>query len=292
MLELGVLNKPTGPGGFFKAHVDTPRSDNMFGSLVVVLPTVHEGGSLIIRHNGKEWTFDSSKAVNTESTPHAAFVAFFSDVEHEVTTVSSGFRVTLTYNLYHKKEETANAAVVADKDIKNALHGLLRNPTFLPSGGLLGFGFSHKYPFSQDTTSLSDLPLKGTDAAIKHACDALALSSAVYAVYRGDDYNDNHAVLLDHFADFGDQEIESGVVEYLSGYDNGLVVYDLKDRRRRRRRTSMNDATPIMWVKPLAKTNPFSSSYLHYGNEASLACVYGEICLVATVPPAQERDSL
>jgi hypothetical protein len=64
----------------------------MFGSLGVVFPTVHEGGSLIIRHNGKEWTFDSSKAVNTESTPHAAFVAFFGDVEHEVTTVSSGFR--------------------------------------------------------------------------------------------------------------------------------------------------------------------------------------------------------
>jgi hypothetical protein len=41
----------------------------MFGSLGVVFPTVHEGGSLIIRHNGKEWTFDSSKAVNTESTP-------------------------------------------------------------------------------------------------------------------------------------------------------------------------------------------------------------------------------
>jgi hypothetical protein len=289
MLELGVLNKPTGPGGFFKAHVDTPRSDNMFGSLVVVLPTVHEGGSLIIRHNGKEWTFDSSKAVNTESTPHAAFVAFFSDVEHEVTTVSSGFRVTLTYNLYHKKEETANAAVVADKDIKNALHGLLRNPTFLPSGGLLGFGFSHKYPFSQDTTSLSDLPLKGTDAALKRACDALALSSAVYAVYRGDD----DAFLLEYFAAFVD-EVETDVVEYRSTYHDGLLVYDLKDGVRC---TSDSDsdatpATPIMWVKPLEETNPFSSAYAAYGNDASLSYAYGEICLVATLPPAAERANL
>lgn len=28
-----------GPGSFFKAHKDTPRAENMFGSLVVVYPT-------------------------------------------------------------------------------------------------------------------------------------------------------------------------------------------------------------------------------------------------------------
>jgi hypothetical protein len=128
----------------------------MFGSLVVVLPTVHEGGSLIIRHNGKEWRFDSSKAVNAGSTPNAAFVAFFSDVEHEVTPVSSGFRVTLTYNLYLKKKINRASAVAAfgqtDLEISNALAVLLKNPAFLPDGGILGFGFAHKYPFSQAST--------------------------------------------------------------------------------------------------------------------------------------------
>ena len=29
----------------------------MFRSLVVVLPAKHEGGSLLFRHNNKEWTF-------------------------------------------------------------------------------------------------------------------------------------------------------------------------------------------------------------------------------------------
>ncbi|CAA7263512.1 unnamed protein product [Cyclocybe aegerita] len=82
-VELYKLNV-YGLGAFFKAHVDTLRSDKMFGSLVVVLPTAHTGGSLIFRHQGNEWTFDSAKAVNEESTPYAAFVAFFSDVEHEV----------------------------------------------------------------------------------------------------------------------------------------------------------------------------------------------------------------
>ena len=35
-------------GGFFKAHVDTPRSEKMFGSLVVCLPTQFTGGELIV----------------------------------------------------------------------------------------------------------------------------------------------------------------------------------------------------------------------------------------------------
>ena len=37
--ELYKLNIYTAPGGHFKAHVDTPRSEQMFGSLVVCLPT-------------------------------------------------------------------------------------------------------------------------------------------------------------------------------------------------------------------------------------------------------------
>lgn len=202
--------------------------------------------------------------------------------------VSSGYRVTLTYNLYLKKTNTANHPAVSgfsqsDAEIKkNALDGLLRNPKLLPDGGILGFGFAHKYPFSQASTMLSDVEgrLKGTDAAIKRACDSLSLSTAVKAVYSGDD-----PVL---FADFGNQEIESDTVaDHLKQYDNGLVVYDFGEEAPT---SGYHDrAKPIIWVKALAKTNPFSSSYLHYGNEASLARVYGEVCLVATIPSVEDR---
>src|SRR4051794_40804508 len=99
-----------GPGSFFKPHVDTPRGDDMFGSLVVVLPTKHEGGTLIFRHGEKEWTFDSAKAVEpSDSTSlKAGFAIFYSDVEHEVTPVVSGYRVTLTYNLYFGNSAAAD----------------------------------------------------------------------------------------------------------------------------------------------------------------------------------------
>ena len=58
--ELYKLNIYSGPGGHFKSHVDTPRSSEMFGSLVVCLPTQFTGGELVTRHKGKEIRFDWS----------------------------------------------------------------------------------------------------------------------------------------------------------------------------------------------------------------------------------------
>ncbi|KDQ32100.1 hypothetical protein PLEOSDRAFT_22419 [Pleurotus ostreatus PC15] len=46
--ELYKLNV-YGPGSFFKVHKDTPRSEAMFGSLVLVLPISRKGGELLLR---------------------------------------------------------------------------------------------------------------------------------------------------------------------------------------------------------------------------------------------------
>ena len=87
-----------GPGSFFKPHKDTPRSESMFGSLVVVLPTRFEGGQLVLRHEGHEETYDCSKSFNHEGeVATVPWIVFFSDVEHEVLPVQAGYRVTLTY---------------------------------------------------------------------------------------------------------------------------------------------------------------------------------------------------
>ncbi len=72
-----------GKGSFFKPHVDTPRSEKMFGSLVVVFPTPHEGGALFLRHYGHEWIFDSAQALAAVDQPTVGYVAFFSDIEHQ-----------------------------------------------------------------------------------------------------------------------------------------------------------------------------------------------------------------
>lgn len=86
------------PSGFFKSHVDTPRSDKQFGSLVVSLPCHHEGGQLVVRHADHEAVFDwSTSKVQKDAV---CWAAFYSDCEHEVKEMVEGSRVTLTYNLY------------------------------------------------------------------------------------------------------------------------------------------------------------------------------------------------
>ena len=89
-----VTDVASGEKSFFKAHVDTPRGERMFGSLVVFFPTKYEGGSLIMRQKGEQWSFDAANALAEAKDPQVAYVALYSDVEHEVSTVTSGYRVT------------------------------------------------------------------------------------------------------------------------------------------------------------------------------------------------------
>lgn len=90
----------SGPSGKFKPHVDTPRSPSQFGSLVVCLPVEHKGGQLKVRHKGEEMGFDWSGSRDDPGHAGIRWAAFYSDCEHEVLEVTSGHRLTLTYNLY------------------------------------------------------------------------------------------------------------------------------------------------------------------------------------------------
>lgn len=76
-------------------------------------------------------------------------MAFFSDVEHEVSIVKSGYRVTLTYNLYIDLPPALPAAVYdKNETLKTSFLSLLNDPLFLPKGRLIGFGLQYKYPLS------------------------------------------------------------------------------------------------------------------------------------------------
>ncbi|KAI0715766.1 hypothetical protein C8T65DRAFT_770626 [Cerioporus squamosus] len=156
--ELYKLNV-YGEGAFFKSHTDTPTKSNMFGSLVIVFPTQHSGGTLVLRHHEHEWTFDSAKLL-AGMPNRIAYAAFFSDVEHEVTPVISGHRITITYNLYwadaasdRKVTGTQPDGVTVLQplsanatDVGRALADVLDAKALLPAGGTLGFGLRHAYP--------------------------------------------------------------------------------------------------------------------------------------------------
>jgi hypothetical protein len=82
-------------GSFFLGHRDTEKVPGMFATLVIVLPSDHEGGDLIVRHVGREVTFDQ----HPRDPSDIAYAAFYADCVHEVRAVASGYRATLVYNL-------------------------------------------------------------------------------------------------------------------------------------------------------------------------------------------------
>ena len=266
----------------------------MVGSLVVVLPTKHEGGALVLRHEGREFSFDSASAINRDGLRHAPFVAFYSDVEHEVYVVTSGYRVTLTYNLHLVTPNSSITPAPSDlsaaslneicEQLKGSLSSLLNTPTFLPNGGFIGFGLAHKYPFTA-RTKLSDIEdyLKGTDVAFVQVCEDLGLDFALKAVYAEDHCHDAWA-LADKFLEFDGGQIEDGILEYLSARRyKAKIVCDMVSMSEYGPSDEYPDAEPIFWLKPPSGENKLKTPYIHYGNEATLDYAYGDVCLVAQV---------
>ncbi len=108
-------------GGHFKKHVDTEKEKDMFATLVIQLPSIHEGGQMVIHHGAgtKKTTtcYDFSAATNPKaaSTPH--FIAHYADVEHEILEVTSGYRVALTYSLCWRNNGNGTGRLRSNEDI-------------------------------------------------------------------------------------------------------------------------------------------------------------------------------
>ena len=80
----------------------------MVATLVVVLPSSHEGGELIVRHDGKEQTIDFGGA--SGDAFHIHYAAFYADCEHEIRPLKKGYRLCLVYNLTLSKSKKAISA--------------------------------------------------------------------------------------------------------------------------------------------------------------------------------------
>ena len=257
----------------------------MFGSLVIVLPSPHEGGALLLRHRGQEWTFDSGKLLEAaEDQPSIGYVAFFSDIEHEVVPVTSGYRVTLTYNLYFDDggpNDAVSGHLVHPRPpnqdrFRNAFAALLENPEFLADGGTLAFGLRHVYPIKDSLNNVYKI-LKGSDAVVYQSALTLGYEPVLYVYYV---YCDNRGVMIDKMVDFTRWmeefcsneapnfedvvHMEGGVFVHPEGKPNPEV--DISDR--------------IEWVTPVTKFNRKADA---------IAGTYGDVCLVVRVGKAGDR---
>ena len=192
----------SGPRGLFKPHVDTPRGETQFASLVVCLPSVHEGGALVLRHNRHSIEFDWSGTAPDK----IQWAAFYSDCEHEVLPLVSGCRITLTYNLYYQiTQPQPGHALPLSLDSVPVYHDLrtaLRTGGFMHTGGILGFYCNHAYPHS-NVALRKGLPmaLKGVDLLIYTVCRSLGLVTKARPILEHY-WNPEHEYDEDIYADY------------------------------------------------------------------------------------------
>ena len=274
----------------------------MLGSLVIIYPTSHEGGELALRHKGREWKFDANSLTALQSSPSLAYVAFYSDIEHEVLKVTSGRRVTITYNLYlvdpGLKPETSAIAPDTNtvSNLQTTLRGLLKSPKFLPSGGTLGFGLAHLYPVTFDT-KLQEMSsyLKGEDAHVYRACREAQLQPSLRMIY--DDLQSNcctqYGIMMDHITKDPSYDYQ------LTSYE-GVLVQDLGGIPVNRIEGANIDGSSwvayrgaqgefITWISPLNERNQLQDLYTAYGNEVEAGYIYCRPCIIVRIPPASDR---
>ncbi|KAF2218602.1 hypothetical protein BDZ85DRAFT_270061 [Elsinoe ampelina] len=293
--ELYKLNIYSGPSGKFKAHVDTPRGEKQFGCLVICLPCSHQGGSLEVRHLDHKKTFDWA----SESKTAIQWAAFYSDCEHEVQQVTSGHRVTLTYNLYDV--DTSSDSIAPALRVE-ALWLLKPVSKFLKSelcrvGGLnMCIHLTHAYAHNRKDTTLK-LPhtaLKGIDSALYEVFTHLGLKVQIRPVLdcrrfiRGECLKGRveraggecpcprcTVLLGDDFHDVTGEKLHQ-----CEEYNDYLEVIQEKFPHKKLKN--------FVWLnKPVHKECAITA--IAYGNEASVKWMYSSAAMVVELPPVENK---
>ena len=307
-----LLHCILGEGDFFKTHKDTPRGQNMFGSLVVVLPTAHEGGQLVLRQEEKEWTLDFTDKFAAATEPSVYFVAFFGDIEHEVLPVTSGYRVTLTYNLYHKSPHLSMSLIPTPfhLKLKKAFVDLVNDKSILPNGGYFGFGLTHEYVHTGRRMLAQAMgQLKGSDRALVDVCDELGLDYSLRFLYRdigwsGLNFITTNELDINNPTEYYDEGscydyLRSALKGFTIGQAEGVIfvgerndesVFSEEDGEEWLEKFYENPITEVLEITPMKSSLQTSTSYISYGNEADLVYFYGSACMLVAVAPAEERD--
>ena len=185
-------------GSFFVSHRDTEKAPGMFATLVLVLPSVSEGGTLIVRHEKREAHLD----LWCEEPSEIAFAAFYADCIHEVRPVTEGYRLALIYNLTRRGSRQLPKPPNYDRE-QQTIQTLLKKWVIaprLPADGepeKLIYTLEHAYTPAE----LGFGSLKGADAGIaevviaatqQSGCDVhlalISIEESGSAEYTGDDY--------------------------------------------------------------------------------------------------------
>ncbi|KAL4177232.1 hypothetical protein KRP22_002166 [Phytophthora ramorum] len=88
-----------GEGGQFVKHQDTEKEDGMVATLVVQLPSLHEGGDLVVYRGGKEVQRHDFGKKDGTAAYLPQYAVHYADAEHGLEKVTKGYRLVLVYSI-------------------------------------------------------------------------------------------------------------------------------------------------------------------------------------------------
>ncbi|KAK7717492.1 hypothetical protein SLS64_002984 [Diaporthe eres] len=201
-------------GSFSRHHKDSETKPGVIGTLVICLPSEHEGGHVHLAHAGKEHVFATAfgSAFNLSS------LAWYSDATHEVKEVTSGHRLDLNYSIIQKAGAGKSAGFFAKQQAQVKAR-IARWPGDLSK---LVYFLEHKYP----QASLSPTNLEQHDRAIFDVLSPACSEAGVYLLlgnitkqeydqdydpdYHGDD-GEKMGISLDFLCNAVGRKIASGI---------------------------------------------------------------------------------
>ncbi|RYP45224.1 hypothetical protein DL768_008417 [Monosporascus sp. mg162] len=196
-------------GSFFRKHKDSEKAPGMVGTLVICLPARHDGGDVRLSHAGKSRVFATSRS----SAYGLTALAWYSDVTHEITQVTSGYRLVLTYNIIQTGGPSKSAGSLA-KQHKQLQKAISVWKGKYNSTKRLFYCLEHQY--TQSSLSLENL--KGHDHAVCHSLYSLCLQNGLYLLF----------VYLTYSKEEGYYGGENSLtISSMHGCDGSLIAEDL-----------------------------------------------------------------
>ena len=139
----------------------------MFGTLVIALPSAHEGGELAVHHGGETLSFESMGLGVGAQACSTRYISFYATCEHELLPVTKGHRLALVYNLC-RDDGLPKPSVPSFLDAGKTLKKLATRWTYSCECNEMLVHFLHhrnRTPYS----STSWDQLKGMDASLAEA---------------------------------------------------------------------------------------------------------------------------
>ncbi|KAG9770929.1 hypothetical protein KCU88_g6480, partial [Aureobasidium melanogenum] len=261
-------------GAFFKPHRDSEKAPGMFGTLMICLPSSHQGGELVLTHNNDTVEFNTSPTSEFD----ISYAAWYSDVLHEVKPVTQGYRLVLIYNLIRHNSATVSVPP-SPTEYKEKVVPILKqwylDVDAPKSPDFLVYALEHQYTQASLRLEL----LKGSDLGIVQ-CLKDAAAELGFSLYLA---STEREVRIDPFSE---DEIDRGtVMQHVVTLDgvrvNGTGAYDT---------ISMSDEQVINFDEDQI---PDEEDHIeHTGNEGAVSLYWYRDTVVVIVPPSKKDEFL